>query len=137
MALLALSCAASAACVAPSHAVSPPPVVAGQPAGMGLDGLYKGTSHLVSSTSQTCSPDRTIAVEVRDGRFRLPWQTSGAFDVRLRDDGTFYATSGVAAGQTDKRALIVPTAQGQVRGAALVADYGTRFCHYELDAARS
>ena len=103
----------------------------------GFDGVYTGVSRLIVNTSQACAPGQTISVEVRNGRFRLPWQTTAAFDVRLSPDGRFNATAGVPTAIAEKRMMIVPTAQGQVSGTSLVADYGTRFCHYAFEAVRS
>jgi hypothetical protein len=76
-------------------------------------------------------------LQVQDGRFHLPWAGLQTFDVRIAPDGSFYATSPNALAKSDKHMMLVPTMQGHVSGTSLVADYGTRWCHYRLEATRS
>jgi hypothetical protein len=109
------------------------PVVA-QPA---FDGVYKGESHRIAGTDSSCAAERTSVVEVRNGRFILAWHEPLTFDVRVRADGRFHATSSANLALAEKRMAVVPTLDGGVNGTTLVADYGTRMCRYQLEATRS
>jgi hypothetical protein len=119
-------------------------------------GTYTGTTRLAGEQSQVvaaagpmqfeqqasgqagrCSPGGPVSLDVHDGRFRLPWSGPQAFNVRISPDGSFYATSSTVPAASDKHMMVVPTLQGRVSGASLVADYGTRWCHYRLEATRS
>jgi hypothetical protein len=98
-------------------------------------GTFTGTTQLVIDNDPGCPAGGRVTLEVADGRFRLPWIEPEAFHVTISPDGSFYATSGNA--QSDKRMMIVSTLQGRISGSRLVAEYGTRWCHYRLDATRS
>jgi hypothetical protein len=97
-------------------------------------GTFTGTTQLVIDNDPGCPASKRVTLEVADGRFRLPWIEPQAFHVTISPDGSFYATSGNA--QSDKRMMTVPTLQGRISGSRLVAEYGTRWCHYRLDATR-
>ncbi len=101
-----------------------------------VSGTYIGTTQLVIDNDPGCPPGGSVTLEVKDGRFRLPWNEPQAFHVKISPDGSFYTTSGNALAQSDKRMMIVPILQGRVSGARLVAEYGTRWCHYRLDTMR-
>jgi hypothetical protein len=100
-------------------------------------GTYIGATQPVASNDPSCDPGGRVAFAVQDGRFSLPWHEPQAFHVRILADGSFFATSGNAIAQSDKHMMLVPTLQGRVSGASLVADYGTRWCRYRLEATRS
>ncbi len=100
-------------------------------------GTYTGTTQLVTDNDPGCAPGGRVTFAVQDGRFRLPWHEPQSFDVRISADGSFFATSGSVLAQSDKHMMLVPTMQGRVSGAGLVADYGTRWCRYRLEATRS
>lgn len=100
-------------------------------------GTYTGTTQPVPGNDPSCAPGGRVTLDVQNGRFRLPWHEPQAFDVRISADGSFVATSGSVLAQSDKHMMLVPTMQGRVSGASLVADYGTRWCRYRLDTARS
>jgi hypothetical protein len=105
---------------------------------MAFDGIYKGSSQRTAGSDMSCAPARRIEVEVRDGRFKLPWREPSSFNVRIYPDGQFYATSGALSAQAaEKRMMIVPVLQGRVTQAGLTANYGTRICRYTLEATRS
>jgi hypothetical protein len=73
---------------------------------------------------------------VRDGRFKFEWNEPTVFDVKIAADGTFYATTESTV-RAEKHMTLVPTMQGRIDGTMLVADYGTRWCHYRLEAKQS
>jgi hypothetical protein len=100
-------------------------------------GTYTGTIQPVPGNDPSCSPGGDITFQVQDGRFRFPWHEPQAFDVRISSDGSFFATSGNLLVQADKHMMLVPTMQGRVAGTKLVADYGTRWCRYQLEVTRS
>jgi hypothetical protein len=99
-------------------------------------GTYTGTTQLLVDKAPDCSPGGPVTLQVQDGRFRFPWYEPSAFHVTISPDGSFYATSGSLA-QSDKRMMDVPTMRGQASGTMIVADYGTRWCRYRLEASRS
>jgi hypothetical protein len=98
-----------------------------------FDGLYSGTSQRVSAIGESCHPGEAVALDVRNGRFRLAWRGNDVFDARILHDGSFYATSGAPV-QLEKHMILVPVLQGRIGTAGLVADYGTRMCRYRLEA---
>jgi hypothetical protein len=110
---------------------------AGPTADAPFSGTYIGTTQLVIDNDPGCPPGGSVTLEVKNGRFRLPWNEPQAFHVKISPDGSFYATSANAVVQSDKRMMIVPVLQGRLSGARLVAEYGTRWCHYRLDTMRS
>ena len=100
-------------------------------------GTYTGVIQAVAGNDPSCAPGSRVTLDVQNGRFRLAWHEPQAFDVRIGPDGSFFATSGSVLAQSDKHMMVVPTLQGHVSNAGLVADYGTRWCHYRLEATRS
>jgi hypothetical protein len=102
-----------------------------------LDGLYKGTTRLVVANTEACRPPQAVLLEVRNGRFKLAWSDRQLFDARIRPDGTFYATIGTSPIQAEKHMTLIPTLRGRVAAADIVADYGTRWCHYRLQASQT
>jgi hypothetical protein len=102
-----------------------------------FDGVYKGAAQRIAATDESCRPAQDVALEVRNGRFKLPWQGNQLFDASIARDGSFYATSGVPAAVAEKRMTLVPTLQGRISSSGLVADYGTRLCRYRLEASLS
>jgi hypothetical protein len=123
-----------------------------------FSGTYKGTTSLAgdrqavvaeagpmryeplgqaAGNDGSCQPGGPVSFEVRDGRFKFAWNEPQAFDVKISSDGSFYAASPNALSKSDKRMMIVPIMQGRVTATSLVADYGTRWCHYRLEATRS
>jgi hypothetical protein len=102
-----------------------------------LDGLYKGTTQPLVANNEACRPGQPVTLEVRNGRFKFAWNERQLFDARIRPDGTFYATTGVAPVLAEKHMTIIPTLQGRVAAADVVADYGTRWCRYRLEASHA
>lgn len=101
-----------------------------------FDGIYKGDSQRTASNDASCPSGREVAVEVHNGRLRLPWNDRQVFDARIARDGSFFATSGASPVLAEKHMSIVPTLQGRIGTIGLVADYGTRWCRYRLEASR-
>lgn len=133
-AVLGLSCVCMAA--SPARSAGPGRVEGGVTAYQ-FDGVYSGSSQLLGTKGDSCHPGTEVAVTVQNGRFRMPWNDRQIFDARISRDGSFYATSGVPVVQAEKHMTLVPTLQGRISSAGLVADYGTRFCHYRLEATQS
>jgi hypothetical protein len=102
-----------------------------------LDGIYKGNTESFATNNGPCLPGQAVAVEVRKGRFTLAWTGRQQFDAEIRPDGTFYATTGASPIQADKHMTLLPTLQGRVAAADIAADYGTRWCHYRLEASQT
>jgi hypothetical protein len=126
--LLALACGGlSAASAQPASSAAASP----------LSGTYIGAAQHISGSEAPCEPGGQVKIDVRDGHFRFPWHEPQAFNVRISPDGSFFATSGDVLAQSDKHMKLVPTMQGHVSEASLVADYGTRWCRYRLEAVRS
>ncbi len=100
-------------------------------------GTYAGITQGAAGNDPSCAPGTSVTLNVQNGRFRLAWHEPQAFDVRIAADGSFYATSTTIPAQADKHMMLVPTMQGRLSGTNLVADYGTRWCHYRLEATRS
>jgi hypothetical protein len=126
--LLALACGGASAVSAQTAGV-----VAASP----FSGTYIGTVHKLAGSDANCQAPSQISLAVQDGRFKLPWHDSQAFNVKIAPNGSFYATSGSVLAQSDKHMMLQPTVQGSVSHTSLVADYGTRWCHLRLDAVRS
>ena len=126
--LLALACGGMSPALAQS---------ASPPAASSFAGTYTGATRHISGHDGHCWLGGPVKLEVHDGRFRFPWNEPQAFDVTISPDGTFYAASPGVLAKSDKHMMLVPTMQGYVSGATLVADYGTRWCHYRLEATRS
>jgi hypothetical protein len=133
LAVLGLSCICATA--SPAQSASPSGLE-GVMTAYPVDGIYKGNSQPIAANDESCRPGQKMALEVRDGRFKLPWRESQVFDARISSDGSFFATTASMV-QADKHMTIIPTLQGQVRGGGLVADYGTRWCRYRLEASQS
>jgi hypothetical protein len=102
-----------------------------------FDGTYSGTAQRIAGDDTTCSTGAPVTVVVQDGQFRQSWRPSQDFSVRIGADGRFYARTGALAVQAEKHMTLSPVIQGQVTGRTLVADYGTRWCRYRLEATRS
>jgi hypothetical protein len=134
LAVLGLSCVCMAA--SPARSAGPAGVEGGVTAYQ-FAGVYSGSSQLFATKDESCHPGIEVAVEVRNGRLRMPWNDRQIFDASISRDGSFYATSGAPVVQAEKHMTLVPTLQGRISSAGLVADYGTRFCHYRLEATQS
>jgi hypothetical protein len=102
-----------------------------------FDGTYKGNSELVAANDQSCRTGQAVALEVHQGRLELPWHGPLVFNARISRDGTFFATAGDAPLRAEKHMTILPTLQGRIGATGLVADYGTRWCHYRLAASQA
>ena len=102
-----------------------------------FDGAYTGNSQLAGTNITACRPAQKVTLNVRNGQFQLPWNEPLMFNARISPDGAFFATTSGTMIQAEKHMTLLPTLQGHVGGASLVADYGTRWCRYRLDAARS
>jgi hypothetical protein len=102
-----------------------------------LDGIYKGNTEPFPANNEACLPGQAVALEVRNGRFKLAWNERQLFDAKIRPDGTFYATTGASPIQAEKHMTLVPTLQGHVAAADVTADYGTRWCRYRLEASQA
>jgi hypothetical protein len=102
-----------------------------------FDGIYEGNSQPVTTNDKGCRPSQEVALEVNNGRFKLPWNDRQVFDAQIARNGTFSATSGEPLVQAEKHMTIIPTLQGYIGPAGLVADYGTRWCRYRLEASQS
>jgi hypothetical protein len=99
-----------------------------------FEGTYKGESRLVPGDDGSCSPSRETAVAVRHGTLSLLWHDRQTFETTIADDGHFYAATESPV-RAEKRMAIVPTLQGRISPAGLQADYGTRWCRYQLAAS--
>jgi hypothetical protein len=99
-----------------------------------FDGIYKGESRLVAADGGSCEPGQATAVAVRRGRLSLTWRESQVFEATIADDGRFFVATDSLV-RAEKRMAIVPTLQGRISAAGLLADYGTRWCHYRLTAS--
>jgi hypothetical protein len=133
LAVLGLSCICATASLAQSAG---PGGLEGNMAAHQFDGIYKGNSQSVAASDDSCSPGREVALEVHNGRFKLAWRDRQVFDARISRDGTFFATT-TSMVQAEKHMTIVPTLQGHIDAAGLVADYGTRWCRYRLEASQA
>jgi hypothetical protein len=102
-----------------------------------FDGIYKGNTQRIAANDASCRPGQETAVEVRHGRLTLPWTDRQVFDTRIARDGSFYATTGAPAVLAEKHMSIIPTLQGRIGATGLVADYGTRWCRYRLEASQA
>jgi hypothetical protein len=102
-----------------------------------IDGVYRGHSQPVVATDASCRAGQDVAFEVRHGRFKLPWNNRQVFDARISTDGSFFATAGLSPVRAEKYLAIVPELRGRITPAGLVADYGTRWCRYRLQASQS
>jgi hypothetical protein len=102
-----------------------------------LDGIYKGNTEPFTSNNDACRPGQAVALEVRDGRFKLAWNERQFFDAKIRPDGTFYATTGTSPVQAEKHMTLEPTLQGRVAAADVAGDYGTRWCRYRPEASQA
>jgi hypothetical protein len=131
---MGLSCIWAAA--TPVEAANPTEMQGGMTAYQ-FDGVYKGNSQRIASNDESCRPNQQVAVKVRYGRFTLPWNDRQSFDAKIARDGSFFATSGVPPVLAEKHMTIIPTLQGRIGAAGLVADYGTRWCRYRLEASQS
>jgi hypothetical protein len=101
-----------------------------------FDGIYGGNSQPVTTNDKGCRPSQEVALEVSKGRFKLPWNDRQVFDAQITPNGTFFATTGALPVQAEKHMTIIPTLQGRIGPAGLVADYGTRWCRYRLEASQ-
>lgn len=93
--LLALPCLA-AGC---ASSEAPPPgavsQVALEPAATGpVDGIYKGSVHLVSATGDGCPGDARGLIEIGDRRLLYPYAPSLIFVAPIRTDGKIHAETG-------------------------------------------
>jgi hypothetical protein len=102
-----------------------------------FDGVYKGNTQRISANDESCRPGQEAAVEVRHGRLMLPWTDRQVFDAKIARDGSFYATTGVPPVLAEKHMSVIPTLQGHIGATGLVADYGTRWCRYRLEASQA
>jgi hypothetical protein len=134
LAALGLSCIC--ATISPAQSASPGGLEGGLTAYQ-FDGVYKGNSQRITTHDDVCGPGQQVALEVHNGRVRMPWNESQVFDARVSRDGTFFATTGGSLVQAEKHLTIIPTLQGRIGPAGLVADYGTRWCRYRLEASQS
>jgi hypothetical protein len=133
LAVLGLSCICTTASLAQSAGQNG---MQGSMTAYQFDGIYKGNSQQIAAHSETCGPGQEITVDVHDGRFKLAWHDPQVFDARIRPDGTFFATTASTV-QAEKHMTIVPTLQGHIGTTGLVADYGTRWCRYRLEASQA
>jgi hypothetical protein len=133
LAVLGLCCSCATASLAQSAG---PSGLEGGMTAFQFDGLYKGDSQRVIAKQDACAPRQEVALDVRNGRFKLNWHGPQVFDAKIARDGSFYATTG-SVGQAEKHMTILPTLQGRIDAAGLVADYGTRWCRYRLEASQS
>jgi hypothetical protein len=133
LAVLGLSCICTTASLAQSAGRNG---LEGSMTAYPFDGIYKGNSQQVAAHSETCSPGQEMTLDVRDGRFKLAWHEPQVFDARIMPDGTFFATTASTV-QAEKHMTGVPTLQGHIGAAGLVADYGTRWCRYRLEARQA
>jgi hypothetical protein len=134
LAVLGLSCIfATAGMAEPAN----PSGFEGRLAAYPIDGVYKGQTQRVAAKDEACRPGQEVALEVRNGQFKLPWNERQVFFARILPDGTFFATTGASPVRAEKYMAIIPELQGRVTPAGLVADYGTRWCRYRLVASQS
>jgi hypothetical protein len=101
-----------------------------------FDGTYAGNSQQVTANDQSCRPGREVSLEVNKGMLKLAWTERQAFEAPIARDGSFYATTGSVV-QADKHMTILPTLEGRITHGNLVADYGTRWCRYRLEASQA
>jgi hypothetical protein len=133
-AVMGLSCICMAA--TPVDAAGPTDLSGGMTAYQ-FDGVYKGNTQQIAANDASCRPGQEAAVEVRHGRLTLPWNDRQVFDARIARDGSFFATTGVSPVLAEKHMSIIPTLQGRIGATGLVADYGTRWCRYRLEASQT
>jgi hypothetical protein len=120
------------AVVAAPLAARAQPAAGSVPAGI----AYAGTAVIVSQHDAACGPSGPVRVYVAGNRFTLDWE-SQRFDIKVRNDGSFYATTGISPAAADKRLRLLPAASGRLGAGTLVADYGTRWCRLRLKASAS
>jgi hypothetical protein len=84
--------------------------------------LFKGTSGPLAANSEACRPSQAVALEVRNGRFKLTWNERHRLDARIRAAGAFYETAGASPVQAEKHLTIVPTFQGRLAARDLTAN---------------
>jgi hypothetical protein len=124
--------AASAIILLAAASVTPP-----SQAATSFDGLYRGTSQLVADKAPSCRQSEPVTLDIHDGHFRLVWHQPQVFDAKVSPDGTFYSTAGSPLAMSDKHMMDFPVLRGRLTSGMLSAEYGTRWCQYQLDLQRS
>jgi hypothetical protein len=102
-----------------------------------FDGYYSGQPNLVSTASTSCPRAGTTNITIRMGTVTLPWYPGSHFSMRVDGNGSFAGIIGMTQAQAEKRMAAPPSATGHIVNNRLVVDFGTRSCHYTLDAART
>jgi len=113
-----------------------PYAIAAQPQN-GFDGYYAGQPILVSEGSTSCPRAGTTNITIHMGTVTLPWYPKSHFSMRIDGNGSFSGIIGMTQIQAEKRMAAPPSATGHIVNNHLVVDYGTRSCHYTLDAVRT
>jgi hypothetical protein len=102
-----------------------------------FDGYYSGQPELVSTDSASCPRTGPTGITIRMGTVTLPWYPESHFSMRIDGNGSFNGIIGMTQEQAEKRLAAPPSATGHIVNNHLVVDYGTRSCHYTLDAVRT
>jgi hypothetical protein len=102
-----------------------------------FDGYYSGQPSLLSQGSASCPQAAATNIVIRMGTVTLPWYPESHFSMHIDANGSFNGIIGMTQIQAEKRLAAPPSASGHIVNNHLVVDYGTRSCHYTLDAART
>ena len=104
----------------------------------GYDGVYSGTTHLVTGNPSQCQPDGLVTVNVTQGRFHYAWHPGQDAVVRIGANGGYSAMLAGSFASHDKHMLVLPRMDGRADGHALTGTFGTRWCtySYRFDGAR-
>jgi hypothetical protein len=98
--------------------------------------IFVGQTTLLADRSPACRPAGPLTIVVQGGRFEIPWNDQ-KFHATVRSDGSFFSVAGSPLGLSDKHVMMVPTLQGRISNGVLAADWGTRLCHYQIEAVAS
>jgi len=102
-----------------------------------FDGLYNGTSRLASAGQADCQPGGPISVTIAGGRFHFAWHPRQDAMVSIGPDGKYSAMLQESLVASEKNMQALPRIDGRADGHALTGEYGTRWCTYTYQLARS
>jgi hypothetical protein len=103
----------------------------------GVDGVFRGTSHLVAGSDASCQSGMPMSVKVTGGQFYFAWRPRQGAEVRIASDGGYSALLRGTPADAEKHMLVLPRIDGDDNGQTLVGDYGTRWCDYTYRLSRN
>jgi hypothetical protein len=129
-----LLCVGFSGCSASSAppALPQPPVQAAPIGPVSFDGVYNGTTQLISGSNLSCGSQDPLTFRVVDDAFsytlnqpQVVWQPVRSFDVAIAHDGSFQSQSGTAS------------IQGRVSGGHMQGQIVGDACGFAFEADRS